>query len=83
MRLEQLAPHARVNEPHNPRTMHRYWLPLPEEWEPVIGGATALTQAMVSRGEPFDLRGAVAAIHPSTQPSPHGEGAIGDENPSV
>ena len=44
--------------------------PLPEERELVIGGATALTQAMVSRGESFDLRGGVAAIDPSTQPAP-------------
>src|ERR1019366_7394526 len=35
------------------------WLPLPEEREPVVGGATAPTLAMVSRGESFDLRGGV------------------------
>src|ERR1017187_9113843 len=55
--------------------MHCYWLPLPEERELVVGGATAPTLAMVSRGESFDLRGRVAAIDPSPQPSPRGEGA--------
>src|ERR1035438_8198808 len=53
------------------------------EREPVVGGATALTLATVSRGESFDLRGGVAAIDPSPQPSPRGEGASGDENPSL
>jgi hypothetical protein len=63
--------------------MHCYWLPLPEERELVVGGATAPTLAMVSRGESFDLRGGVAAIELSPQPSPRGEGASGDENPSL
>ena len=63
--------------------MHCYWLPLAEESELVIGSATALTRETVSRGESFDLRGGIAAIDPSPQPAPQGEGAVGDENPSV
>src|ERR1022692_554381 len=48
--------------------MHCYWLPLPEERELVVGGATAPTLAMVSRGESFDLRGGVGAITPHPSP---------------
>src|ERR1039457_5826440 len=35
--------------------MHCYWRPLPREREPVVGGATAPTLAMVSRGESLQV----------------------------
>ncbi len=54
----------------------------PWEREPVVSGATAFTLATVSRGDSFDSSGRGAAIEPSPQPSPLGEGASGDANPS-
>ena len=51
------------------------YLPSPErrtvskEREPVVGGATALTVPMVSRGKSFDSSGDVAEIGPSPEPS--------------
>ncbi len=57
--------------------------PLPQEREPVVGGATALTRgrslvASQSLGAAVWLR---ATPHPS--PFSKGEGASGDENPSL
>ena len=45
------------------------------ERELVVGGATAPTLAMVSRGESFDSTGGVGAIAPHPSPLPEGEGA--------
>ena len=71
-------PEAGPPTPQGPRPA-----PKPSTIALAVGGATAPTLAMVSRGESFDLRGGVAAIEPSPQPSPRGEGASGDENPSL
>src|SRR5271169_1240615 len=54
--------------------------PLPEERELVVRGAPAFTLAMITRADSFDSSGGVAAIDPSAQPSPRGEGANGDED---
>jgi len=57
------------------RGERRDWLPLPRERKLVVGGATAFSLAMVSRGDSLDSSGRGAAINPSPQPSPEGEGA--------
>jgi hypothetical protein len=53
------------------------------EREPAVSGDTAFTLAMVSPGDSFDSSGGGAAIDLSPQPSHEGEGAGGDENPSL